>query len=106
MLSKYLTTSSTVNTSANLASISNIFHSKPPGTRCFDPVYCNELPDRVAPLDQLRQFEKSGYIGKVYDFFYSTTGTGTAVGNSEKFGREMGQELKVAGVDAVILTST
>ena len=72
----------------------------------FDPVYCNELPDRVAPLDQLRQFEKSGYIGKVYDFFYSTTGTGTAVGNSEKFGREMGQELKVAGVDAVILTST
>ena len=72
----------------------------------FDPVYCNEFPDRVAPLDQLRQFEKDGYIGKVFDFFYSTTGTGTAVSNSEQFGREMGQELKTAGIDAVILTST
>lgn len=72
----------------------------------FDPVYCNEFPDRVAPLDQLRQFEKNGYIGKVYDFFYSTTGTGTAVGNSEKFGREIGKELKETGVHGVILTST
>lgn len=72
----------------------------------FDPVYANELPDRVAPLDQLRHFEKNGYIGEVYHLFYSTTGTGTAVGNSEKFGREIGQELKEAGVDGVILTST
>ncbi|MBB6444139.1 glycine reductase [Bacillus benzoevorans] len=72
----------------------------------YDPVYANEFPDRVAPLDQLRQFEKTGYIGKVHEFFYSTTGTGTAVGNSEKFGREIGKELKAAGVDAVILTST
>lgn len=72
----------------------------------FDPVYCNEFPDRVAPLDQLRQFEKNGYIGKVHHFFYSTTGTGTSVENSEKFGREIGKELKDAGVDGVILTST
>lgn len=72
----------------------------------YDPVYANELPDRIVPLDQLRQLEKEGYIGKVYEFFYSTTGTGTSVENSEKFGREIGKELKVAGVDAVILTST
>ena len=35
----------------------------------YDPVYANELPDRIAPLDQLRQFEKNGYIGKVLTFF-------------------------------------
>ena len=50
--------------------------------------------------------EKEGKIGKVYKYFYTTTGTGTAVGNSIKFGVEIGKELKEAGVDGVILTST
>ncbi len=72
----------------------------------FDPVYCNEKPDRVAPLDLLKEFEKEGVIGKVFEWFYTTTGTGTAVGNSIKFGTEIGKELKEAGVDGVILTST
>ena len=72
----------------------------------YDPVYANEKPDRVAPLDILRQYEKDGYIGKVYEYFYTTTGTGTSVGNAIKFGKEIGKELKEAGVDGVILTST
>lgn len=72
----------------------------------YDPVYANELPDRVAPLDILRQYEKEGYIGKVYEYFYTTTGTGTSVGNAIKFGKEIGAQLKEAGVDGVILTST
>ena len=72
----------------------------------YDPVYANEVPDRVAPLDVLKDLEKEGVIGKVYDYFYTTTGTGTAVGNSMKFGTEIGAELKAAGVDGVILTST
>lgn len=72
----------------------------------YDPVYANERADRVAPLDLLKNLEKEGIIGKVYKYFYSTTGTGTSVANSEKFGREIGKELKDAGVDGVILTST
>lgn len=72
----------------------------------FDPVYCNEVPDRVAPLDQLKKLEKEGKIGKVFEYFYTTTGTGTAVENSVKFGEEIGKELKEAGVDGVLLTST
>ena len=72
----------------------------------YDPVYANEKPDRVAPLDLLKQYEKDGYIGKVFEYFYTTTGTGTSVGNSIKFGTEIGKELKEAGVDGVILTST
>jgi betaine reductase len=72
----------------------------------YDPVYANELPDRVAPLDMLKQYEKDGVIGKVYEYFYTTTGTGTSVGNAMKFGKEIGKELKEAGVDGVILTST
>ena len=72
----------------------------------YDPVYANELPDRVAPVDILKEMEKEGKIGGVYKYFYTTTGTGTAVGNSIKFGVEIGKELKEAGVDGVILTST
>lgn len=72
----------------------------------YDPVYANEIPDRVVPLDSLRQMEKDGKIGGVYDWFYTTTGTGTAIGNSIIFGEEIGKELKEAGVDGVILTST
>ena len=72
----------------------------------YDPMYANELPDRVAPLDFMKAAEKEGKIGKVYKDFYTTTGTGTAVGKSIEFGVEMGKELKEAGVDGVILTST
>lgn len=72
----------------------------------YDPVYANEKPDRVVPLDLLKQYEKEGVIGKVHQYFYTTTGTGTSVGNAIKFGKEMGAELKAAGVDGVILTST
>jgi len=72
----------------------------------FDPVYANEIPDRVAPLDILKEYEKEGVIGQVFEYFYTTTGTGTSVGNAVKFGKEIGKELKEAGVDGVILTST
>ncbi len=72
----------------------------------FDPVYCNEKADRVAPLDELVRLKEKGVIGNIYKYFYSTTGTGTSVGNSEEFGREIGQELADAKVDGVILTST
>ncbi len=72
----------------------------------YDPVYANEKPDRIVPLDILRQYEKEGIIGKVSQYFYTTTGTGTSVGNSIKFGKEIGAELKADGVDGVILTST
>lgn len=72
----------------------------------FDPVYCNERADRVAPLDQLVCLRDENKIGSVYKYFYSTSGTGTSVANSEKFGKEIGQELADAKVDGVILTST
>ena len=72
----------------------------------FDPVYANEKADRVAPLDELTRLKEKGIIGDIFPYFYSTTGTGTSVGNSETFGREIGQELADAKVDGVILTST
>jgi len=72
----------------------------------YDPVYANEDPDRVMPLDVMRDMEREGIIGHIYEWFYSTVGNGTSVGNSRAFGIRIGKELKEAGVDAVLLTST
>jgi glycine reductase len=72
----------------------------------YDPVYANQDPDRILPLDVLRDMEKEGIIGKVHDYFYTTVGTGTSVANSVRFGQEIGKQLKEEEVDAVILTST
>ena len=72
----------------------------------YDQTYANEDPDRVLPVDVLRKMEKDGKIGKLYHTFYSTVGNGTAVSNAAQWGREIGQKLKDANVQAVILTST
>jgi len=72
----------------------------------YDPVYANEDNDRVIPVDILREMEKEGKIGKLYNYYFSTVGNGTAVANANKFGEEIGKELIENGVDAVILTST
>jgi glycine reductase len=72
----------------------------------YDPVYANEDPDRVLPLDAMRDLEKEGAIGKLYDRYYVTVGNATSVANAQKFGREIAQKLIAADVDGVILTST
>ena len=72
----------------------------------YDPVYANEDSDRVLPVDVLRDMEKEGRIGKLYRYFYSTTGNGTAVLSSKKFAAEYAAKMKADGVDCVIMTST
>lgn len=71
-----------------------------------DPVYANADPDRVIPVDVLRDLEKEGKIGSLHRYFYSTTGNGTSVASSRKYGTEIAKDLIAAGVDAVIMTST
>lgn len=71
-----------------------------------DPVYANEDPDRVLPVDVLRDMEKEGKIGKLYHTFFSTVGNGTAVASSKAYAEEFTKKLLADGVDAVILTST
>ena len=57
-------------------------------------------------MDVLREMEKAGEIGSLHDFYYTTVGNGTAVANAKAFATEIAVDLKAAGVDAVILTST
>ena len=72
----------------------------------YDPVYANQEPDRVLPVDVMRDLEREGKIGKLYGKFYTTVGNGTAVASAKKYAAEYAQKLKAGGVDAVIMTST
>ncbi len=72
----------------------------------YDPSYANENPNRVVPIDVLRDMEKEGEIGKLHEYFYSTVGNGTSVASSKAYAENFAQELVADGVMAVILTST
>lgn len=72
----------------------------------FDPTAANADPNRLVPLDVARQLEAEGRIGAIHDFFYTTMGNGTPVATAAKFGREIGEELKEAGIEAVLLSGT
>ena len=72
----------------------------------YDPVYANENPNRVLPVDVLRDLEKEGVIGKLHNLYYATVGNGTSVANAKKFAKEYSKKLKEANVDCVIMTST
>jgi len=72
----------------------------------YDPVYANTDPNRVLPVDVLRDLEKEGVINKLHRYYYATVGNGTSVANAKKYAAAIAAELKQDGVDAVILTST
>lgn len=72
----------------------------------YDPQYVRQDPDRLVPLDVMRELEREGVIGKLYDAFLSTSGLANPLSNTRRMGREMAQRVKQLGIDAVILTST
>lgn len=72
----------------------------------FDTTVANRDPNRLVPVDAVRELERGGRIGRVHDYLYVTTGNGTPVASAVRFGREIGEKLKDEGVQAVLLTGT
>jgi glycine reductase len=72
----------------------------------YDPQFVRQDPDRLVPLDVMRELEREGAIGKLHDEFISTSGLANPLSNTRRMGREMAERVKALGVDAVILTST
>lgn len=74
--------------------------------RGYDTRYVEQDPDRLVPVDALRDLEKAGVVGKLHGEFISTSGLVNPLANSRRLGREIAEKLKAEGVTAVILTST
>ena len=65
----------------------------------------NEDPNRLIPLDVLRDAVRDGSLGGLHEYFYSTTGNGTPVETAADMARDIAASLEEDGVDGVILTS-
>ncbi len=66
-----------------------------------------ERPDRLVPVDVMRDLAKEGKIGKLHRTFFSTSGCTTVSKRCGEMGEEMGAVIKKGGiVGAAILTST
>ena len=72
----------------------------------YDSIFVRQDPNRLVPVDVLRDLEREGRIGKLHNTFYSTTGVANIVAVMKKLGWEIAEELQAAGVCGVILTST
>ncbi len=71
----------------------------------YDNRYVEEDPNRLVPVDALRELEKRGKIGKLWDSFITTTGVMTSAEKSIRLGRRIASYVAKDAVDAVIITS-
>jgi glycine reductase len=72
----------------------------------YDPQFVRQDPDRLLPLDVVRELEQEGAIGTLHEEFISTSGLANPLSNTRRMGREMAERAKQLGIDAIILTST
>jgi len=72
----------------------------------YDSIFVRQDPNRLVPVDVLRDLEREGLIGRLHNTFYSTTGVANIVAVMQKLGREIAEDLLAAAVSGVILTST
>ena len=72
----------------------------------YDPQFVRQDPNRLVPLDVMRELEREGVIGELCEEFLSTSGLANPLSNTRRMGREMAEKAKRLGIDAIILTST
>ena len=62
----------------------------------YDNQYVQQDPNRLVPVDVLRDLEREGYIHRLHPEFLSTTGNTNPLDNSRRMGREMAQMLCIS----------
>lgn len=72
----------------------------------YDTAAVDQDPDRIVPLDAMRDLERLQRFKKLHDYYFVTTGTGAMPSKMEELGRGIAEDLAGAGVNAVILTAT
>ena len=74
--------------------------------RGFDTQLINEDPNRLIPIDVLRELEQEGIVEQIFPNYFVTTGVGTTMENAKKIGKNIAVDLKIGDVSGVILTAT
>jgi glycine reductase len=59
----------------------------------YDNRIAQEDPNRLLPLDVLRELEAEKAIGNVAEFFYTTSGNATSVENATRFGKAIAEDI-------------
>lgn len=72
----------------------------------YATVFTRQDPNRLIPVDAMRELERDKTIGKLHERFYSTTGVATRLEMARQMGQAIAAELKSEGVSGAILTST
>ena len=65
------------------------------------PGSCVQDPNRLVPVDVMREMEREGAIGALHDWFYSTTGLTCIVEVMKGLGKKIAESLKAEGVSGV-----
>lgn len=72
----------------------------------YNNAFVLQDPNRLVPVDCLREEVRKGRIGALLDHYYMTAGVMTPLDMSKKLGEGIAHALLADHVDAVILTST
>jgi glycine reductase len=72
----------------------------------YDTSSANEDPDRVLPVDVLRELEREGAIGRLLDDYWVFVGSGASTTSARRFAEEMARDLTAASVEGVVFTAT
>lgn len=72
----------------------------------YDTSLVKQNPNRLVPVDALRELENEKAIGSLYGRYFTTAGVSTRQEMARKFAQSIAEQLKKDKVDGVILTST
>jgi betaine reductase len=72
----------------------------------YDARFANADPNRMIPLDGLRELESAGAFAALHDHFFSTVGCGMPITTATEIGQSMAAEMKAQGIEGIILTAT
>lgn len=72
----------------------------------YDAAYALQDPDRLIPLDAVRELERQGEIGSLLPAYYVTCGNHGILSQMAQHAREIAAELRAQRVDAVLLVAT
>jgi glycine reductase len=72
----------------------------------YDNTAALQDPNRVVPLDALRDLERQGKIGRLLDELFVTVGNMGSLNAMKRIGAEIAADLLQRGVGAVIVPAT